>query len=233
LHEPEPAFHRYLRHVQRNPALAREFLLSYKLPAICDYPTRSYCETSHVFCKGFLQPLLDLKIQPNLIALSRRPRSIALSLLERYTIPERTYYGIGFLLSPRDPGVLPLEGWRRMTDSQLLFWYALEIERRQRDYATLARQSGCTVYEVTTDELNDSGCFRQLVEALGLLDSSSDQSELARRHAAVAGTPVNRNRFPKRIAADLDGQEEAVWSAVSAADPGLRAWVESRHRPSA
>lgn len=233
LHEPEPAFHRYLRHVQRDPAFAREFLLNYKLPAICDYPSRSYCEMSHVFCKGFLQPLLDLEIQPNLIVLRRHPRSIARSLLERYTIPERTYYGIGFLLSPRDPGVLPLEGWRRMTDYQLLFWYALEIERRQRDYATLARQSGSTVYEVTTDELNDSGCFRQLVETLGLLDPSSDRSELARRHAAVAGIAVNRNRFPMRFAADLDGQEEVVWNAVSAADPGLRTWVESRHRPSA
>src|SRR5579872_1009504 len=34
LHEPEPAFHRYLRSVQRDPSVARDFLLHYKLPFI-------------------------------------------------------------------------------------------------------------------------------------------------------------------------------------------------------
>jgi len=230
LHEPEPAFHRYLRRVQRDPAFAREFLLRYKLPAICDFSQRSYCETSHVFCKGFLEPLLDLGIRPNLLVLRRDPRSIALSLLARETVPERTHYGIEFLLSPRDPGVLPLPGWRRMSDYQLVFWYALEMERRQRDYAWLARQRGCMVLEMTTPELRDGARFLRLCDDLGLLDAGSDRAAMLRRHAAIAAIVVNRNSEPTRITADLDSEEAAVWQAVSSADPDLRAAVEQHYR---
>src|SRR5258708_5561452 len=60
LHEPEPAFHRYLRRIRKDPAFARQFLLDYKLPSIVNYRTRCYCELSHAFCKGYLEPLLDL-----------------------------------------------------------------------------------------------------------------------------------------------------------------------------
>ena len=229
LHEPEPAFQRYLHRVQHEFNFAREFLLAYKLPAICEYQTRSYCEMSHVFCKGFLEPLLDLGIQPNLVILRRRPRSIALSLLERYTIPERTHSGIAFLIGPRSPGVLPLEAWRRMTDYQLVFWYTLEIERRQREYTRLARRRGCAVHEVMMDDLGDSECFLRLAKALHLLNPADDCIALTRRHAAVARVVVNRNRLCMPTPADLDEQEEAVWEAVSAADPTLRSSIEVRY----
>src|SRR5262249_41486598 len=90
LHEPEPAFEHYLRRVQRDPAVAREFLLRDKLPAICRYRTRNYAELSNVFCKGFLEPMLQIGLVPNLVMLRRHPRLVAQSYMERYTVPERT-----------------------------------------------------------------------------------------------------------------------------------------------
>jgi hypothetical protein len=230
LHEPEPAFQRYLRRIHHDPYFAREFLLSYKLPAILSYLTKSYCELSHVFCKGYFEPLLDLGITPNLIILRRPPRPIALSLLERYTIPERSYFGIQFLLSPRYSDVLPLVGWRDMTDYQLLFWHAIEIERRQRAYANLVRQCGGTAFDVTARELNDAGCFFHMAETMCLIDSSCDRAALARQHATVLGTGRHKNRFPLRFKADLDAQEEQVWQAVSVIDPQLRAWIEGHYQ---
>ena len=226
LHEPEPAFQRYLRRIHREPDFAREFLLNYKLPAILSYPTKSYCELSHVFCKGYLEPLLDLGITPNLIILRRPPRPIALSLLERYTVPERSCFGIQFLLSPHYSDVLPFRGWHSMTDYQLLFWYAIEIERRQRAYANLVRQCGGTAFDVTAEELNDADCFFHLAERLCLVDHSYDHTALAQQHAAVLGTGHHKNRFPLRFKADLDAQEEQVWQAVSVVDPLLRSWIE-------
>ena len=148
-HEPAPAFHSCLRRIHRHPAFAREFLLSYKLPFIGNLHTSNYVELSHAFCKGFLEPLLELGITPNLLLLRRDPRRIALSYLERYTAPERTSYGIEFLLSPRDARLPPKPRWRSMTDYQLIFWYALEIERRQREYSRLVRARGGGVCDVT------------------------------------------------------------------------------------
>src|SRR5262249_10400743 len=148
-------FEHYLRRVQRNPAAASEFLLEHKLPAICRYPTKNYAELSNVFCKGFLEPMLQLGLIPSLVMLRRQPRLVALSLMERYSIPERTVYGFEFLLGPRDPGTLPLPGWRRMSDYQLTFWYALEIERRQQTYGRLLASLGGKLFDVTADELHD------------------------------------------------------------------------------
>jgi hypothetical protein len=222
LHEPEPAFHRYLRRIQYNPDFSREFLLSYKLPAIVNYPTRSYCELSHVFCKGYFEPLLELGITPNLLVLRRRPRAIALSLLERNTVPERTYYGLQFLLSPSYPGVLPLAGWRKMTDYQLLFWYAIEIERRQEAYTSLVQQNGGIACCVTAQELNEFDCFLSIATKLQLVDPLTERAALVRSHAALANVRYHKNRFPMRYLADLDAEEEQVWQRLSIADPQLR-----------
>jgi hypothetical protein len=221
LHEPEPAFHRYLRRVQKDPGFAREFLLNYKLPSILNYQTGCYCELSHAFCKGYLEPLLGLGVVPKLIVLRRSPRAIALSLLERNTVPERTYRGLQFLLSPRDPGVLTLPGWRRMTDYQLLFWYALEIERRQLVYSELVREGGGVAFEITAQELNNLGYFLEMAERLDILQPSHDRTMLADRHAAIAEVFVNKNPFPLRPKADLSAQEQEVRESI-ALDPQMR-----------
>jgi O-antigen/teichoic acid export membrane protein len=230
-HEPQPAFHTYLRRVQRHPGFAKIFLSQYKLPYIGGIDTPHYVELSHVFCKGFLEPLLGLGLTPNLILLRRNPRRVALSHLERYAVPDRTFYGLEFLLNPRESGTLPLPGWRRMTDYQLIFWYALEIERRQREYAHLVRSRGGIVCDVTATELNDLNCFLALAASLGILDPGTSRPTLAREHAAICRLSWNQTKEPGwHCAVDLDGEEEEVWHSVSPSDPDLRRWVEERYQ---
>jgi hypothetical protein len=103
-HEPEPSFVPVLRLAQRDPELARRFLLEYKLPFIADVPTRRYVETGHLLCKGFLEPLLALGVAPQVIALRPVAAAVATSLLSRRTVPGRGKLGLKYLLHPADPG---------------------------------------------------------------------------------------------------------------------------------
>ncbi len=229
LHEPEPAFQRYLRQVQADPRVADEFLLRSKLPFIADLPVQVYIETSHVVAKGYLGPLINLGLVPSLILLRRPPRKIARSFLERYTVPGRTKYGLEYLIHPGDPGVLPLSGWRTMSDYQLCFWYALEMERRQAIYGALVRELGGAVIDIATEELNNPDRFLDMVRGLGLLDVDCDGDALRRGHAEVSAIEHNKNPEQIRIEGDLAAEEEVVWEAVSHFEPSLRRNIARRY----
>lgn len=228
LHEPEPSFVPVLRLAQHDAALARRFLLEYKLPFVADLPTRRYVETGHLLCKGFLEPLLGLGLAPNVVALRRAPRRVAASLLSRHTVPGRGKLGLKYLLHPGDPGVLPLADWTRRSDYQLCFWYALEIERRQGAYRAPVEAAGGAWVDVTAEELHDARRFLAAADTLGLLDPGSDRAALTAAHAKVADITHNPNAAAIQIA-DADRQEEEVWAAVGA--PGLRASIDARYRP--
>jgi hypothetical protein len=229
LHEPDPAFHGCLRHIQREPKYARDFLLNIKLPAIANFSTRHYAEVSHVFCKGFLNPLLDIGVTPNLIVLRRAPRSIALSYLNRNAVPGRTALGMEYLLTPDDPEVLLLPNWRQMSDYQLLFWYAIEIERRQATYASLVTKRGGRVFDTTAEELYDAECFIQLATGLGILSSRDNNESIVEKHAHLKVQRYNQNRFFLRFKLDLDAQEEEVWDAIQKTNRELQPNLRDRH----
>ncbi len=142
LHEPEPEYAEVLRDVQGDPGIARTFLVDNKLPSIVDQDCALYIETSHLFCKGFLEPLLELGIVPALLWIRRAHRAVASSMFRGGTIPGRTDKGLRFYLSPEDPGVLELPGWQKLHDYQLCYWYCLEIERRALHYRDLYRDNG-------------------------------------------------------------------------------------------
>lgn len=228
LHEPEPSFVPVLRLAQHDPNAARMFLLEYKLPLIARTPTRHYVETGHLFGKGFLEPLLALGIVPRIVFLRRAPQRVAASLLTRRTVPGRGKLGLKYLLHPEDPGVVPLPGWLRLSDYQLCFWYALEIERRQRAYAVQLDDVGATWVDVTADELHDSARFLAVASALQLLDAAADRAALLRRHAEVSSVVHNANPGAAEAAARA-GEETAVWCAVDDFDPTLRAIVQARY----
>ena len=99
-HEPEPKFSHLLRMVQGAPQLAREFLQYTKLPVIAQCDRTIYVETSHLFCKGFLEPAQQLGLRFDLIVLRRAVREVARSLYELDTVPARTDWGQSFLLAP-------------------------------------------------------------------------------------------------------------------------------------
>ena len=226
LHEPEPSFVPVLRLAQRDPDLARRFLVEYKLPFVAAVASRRYVETGHLLCKGFLEPLLGLGVTPQVIALRRAPRRVAVSLLSRRTVPGRGKLGLKYLLHPADPGVLALPGWTRMTDYQLCFWYALEIERRQRVYRAPVEAAGGAWVDVTAEELGDADRFLAMAQALSLLDADSARAALRAGHARVADVTHNPNAESIAVA-DPAGEEAAVWAAIG--DSDLRTWVESRY----
>jgi len=148
-HEPDPSYVSCMRQAQADRAVARTFLLETKLPVIARQAIRPiYIETSHLFCKGFLEPWLEIPALPvpDLVLLERNLRDISLSFLSLHDVPGRSENGLRFLLAPTDPTCLTgLEDWQSMTDYQLLYWYCLEIEERKKRYRAmiLAREGRC------------------------------------------------------------------------------------------
>ncbi len=229
LHEPDPSYVYFLRQVQRRPALARRFWLEYKLPFIAALAGPRYIETSHLFCKGFLDSLLELGVRPGIILLRRHPRPIATSLLTRHTVPGRGRLGRKYLVHPGDPGVLALPGWQALTSYQLCFWYALEIERRQRLYGERLAALGTPLVDITAEELHDPARFLAAGERLGLLAAVADRETLLRRHAEVSARGHNINPTEARAVADPEAEEREVWRRVEPAAPWLREAVARRY----
>lgn len=154
VHEPYPRMEPWMHKALRDPSVGREFWEEYKLPAIAMYGEPIYAETSHLFCKGFLEPLLELEIIPDIVLLRRPHRKVAASLYSLDTIPGRTELGRLYYLSPEDPVLLPLPGWERLHDYQLCYWYCLEIEKRRQLYGQRIRSLGGRVVDARLEELS-------------------------------------------------------------------------------
>lgn len=168
LHEPAPEYAEVLREIQENPNLAKEFLCEHKLPSIKSVPSSIYIETSHLFCKGFLQPLLDFGIVPALLWIRRDHRAVASSMFRGGTIPGRTEKGLRFYLSPEDAGVLSLPDWRSFNDYQLCYWYCLEIERRALEYREVYNKNDWLWSETSIDEITTRKGMSKVIKELEL-----------------------------------------------------------------
>ena len=172
LHEPQPEYADVLRSMQEQPELAASFLLEKKLPLIARENTDIYIETSHLFCKGFLEPLLDMGIVPALIWMKRPHRAVASSMFRGGTIPGKTEKGLRFYLSPDDPGVLSCPDWQNLTNYQLCYWYCLEMERRAREYRSLYRKNNWLWAETSITGITTVQCYKELLAALDLPEMS-------------------------------------------------------------
>ena len=167
-HEPVPEYHTVFRKVQKDPSEARRFLVEEKLPTIARTDASVYAEASHLFCKGFAEPFLDLGLTADLILLSRSREAVASSLYRSGTIPGRTERGLQFYLSPEDEVLVPLPDWEKFHDYQLCLWYILEIEARANRYEKVFSEKGCRVVRVTLEEIRTFSGFRRLYRELGL-----------------------------------------------------------------
>ena len=225
-HEPSPNYAQVLRLVQSQPNVAYNYMTQYKLPVIENDPHPVYVETSHMTCKGFIEPLLRAGLHPFLIILRRPPREVAWSFQERNCVPCRSTYGIRDLLDPRDLGVLPFVGWEMASNYQLCFWYALEMERRQFFYADVARTLELPFVDVTHRELNDWACFSHILKTFDL--PATD--DVRRHHAAVSTAQHNKNDEYKAMGNDIGTEEEAVWNAIGHFQPALRTLIEKRYK---
>ena len=195
-HEPEPDFVDVMRKAIEKPELAVRFWVFKKLPVIAKLPKNIYCETSHLFCKGFFYPLLDLGILPELIILKRERRKVAKSLFELNTIPGRTPLAILYYLKPDDRGVyLPINNWQRLHDYQLCYWYCLEIEKRMEIYKEEILKRGGKVYEVEFSSLLNLKDFISFVGKMEILTSCPES--IIKKLKQQIGKKINEKKEEK------------------------------------
>jgi hypothetical protein len=208
-HEAPPEF-------TARPGDPLRFLQEEKLPAIAHCREDIYIETSHLFGKGYFEPLVALGRTPDLILLSRPHRLVAQSLYSLDTIPGRSQGGLTYYLSPADPGTLPVKSPDTLHDYQLCYWYCLEMERRQGLYGAQVGERGGRVVAVTLEDLVEGDGFARLVEELAL----PRPGPLARvQLAALRRKPINTKAHKKkrflaeeemtRLEADLLGRISA------------------------
>ncbi|BBL76595.1 hypothetical protein [Methylomagnum ishizawai] len=167
-HEPAPNFVEVMRDAQRDSRLARDFWKYYKLPhieSLKSHPNgHTYFESSHMFCKGFVEPLLDLGVIPDILILKRDNRAVALSLLRLETVPDITPLGLKWLLSPNDPHVYKLIPKKPWTPYQLCYWYTLETDRRARYYERYLSGLGAAILKIESKDLfeENPACLQNL-----------------------------------------------------------------------
>tara|TARA_B100001564_G_scaffold359065_1_gene379525 strand:- start:423 stop:1223 length:801 start_codon:yes stop_codon:yes gene_type:complete len=224
LHEPEPYFHEVMRQAQTNPYLFYTFWEK-KLNFITAQDRTVYIETSNVFSKGFLEPLLRLGYKPSLIFLNRSFRKIALSLLSRNSIPSRSKNGLIFSASPNDPYSLPLPGtgW---TDYQLCFWAALDTFYKQKYIKRFYGELLPGIFTTTAQKLND---FEEYMKLFNFIYPENHPARnisienLQAHHKQQSRTTHNPNEHSLSEANVqlIDKQEEQVWDVVSFYDPYL------------
>lgn len=197
LHEPVPCYSKCLHRVQRNAELAMEFLLDEKLPAILATGVPNFVEASHLICKGFIEPFLELGIRPHFIFVQRDCRAVAKSFLLIDSIPERTALGRDYMLSPADPCLLETPCWEDFTDYQLCYWYTLEMRQRSQWYAALFDRLGISYTRFDFADLNQPEAVLRLLRSCGLelcddADAGIDQ---------ILAHPLNTKTEQKLMAA--------------------------------
>lgn len=218
-HEPAPRLNFVMRSFVEAPSAARAWLLTEKLPAMVSAARNGfYAETSHLFCKGLIEPMIQLGVNPTLIILSRPAREVASSLFRMNVIPVRTESGRLVLLGPDDSGVLRLPDWSRFSDYQLCYWYALEIERRQTHYLQNASALGLNCLHVPMRWLLSREHLGKLAAFLG----AETSEDVFRRQSAILAHNQNSRKAASGSAVDrplphdLLAEEGAVDAAVTA-----------------
>lgn len=168
LHEPGPNFTQVLRRIQlgHEQDLARRWWVELKLPRIASTPGSTYVETSNAFGKGFLEPLLELGYVPDLLIPRRSPRDVARSAFALGMVPGRDLATDLWFLRPDDPDTAPLEGWERLHDYHLCYWYALEMGRRQEIYGAMVRERGARTLEIPFEQLSGPAALTIVSEFL-------------------------------------------------------------------
>lgn len=226
-HEAAPDFHEVLPAVREHPEAAVAFVRERKLPRILHCQQPHYVETSHLFGEGFFEAFIALAIPFRLIVLNRDPRCVAESNWRVDAVPGRSKDGLGFLLSPGQSGVMRLPGWEKMSDYQLCYWYALEMERRKTRYAAECARRGWVVAETRLDDLKDWARFRAFCATLGFVVRDVQEA----KHARICATRVNpkRKHGRKFSLVPLARQERAVWRALGSQADELRAALVARY----
>lgn len=228
-HEPLPRIDNIWWRAKDNISYLSRWLQCYKLPVVLKSLQQSgasvYVETSHMLCKGFLEPLLDLGIKPDLIVLSRDHRATALSLHSLADIPMRSKNGRRWLLDPQGDGNishLP-EPYGQYSDYQLAYWYVLEMSLRSKRYLKSWLWSRIT--HIDLKHLVEKSGFRSLLQSLDLPEPPTQAWHEYKlltmtKHNEKSTTKSfvrNRNMEPW-IVQDIENQELMVREAIKYED---------------
>ncbi len=222
VHEGRPRMNYVMRSIQGYPLAAKWWLESEMYPSIAaELNQPVYLETSHLFCKGFIEPTLDLGLRPRIILLSRPPDEVAASLYSIDCIPERTRSGRLVLLGPSDPGVWKIPAWETLSDYQMCYWYAREIERRQAYYARILPEQGCPCLHLTLAELTDASRFEDVAHFLtGRVETDFDEHEI---EAVLQSNQNPKSFLTSKLRPKLDAvkrmNEESVIDELMAKHP--------------
>lgn len=235
VHEPPPSFADCMRAAQSDPRVADEFLRSRKLPAIRECAEPVYFEASHLFCKGFLEPWLEIKEAPvpDIVILNRAPREVALSMLRIGDIPVRRAKAAKWYLRPDDPmNFTCLEDWNALEDYQLCYWYTQEIEARKPVYARRVRSRGARVVTVSLSDLRTFRGVRRLRKqlAVGSMPPINWLRVVKNRHRRHDHRPSHE--MTRTLSPDALARWEAeVRERLSPGDRRVAESLESAHPP--
>lgn len=218
-HEPHPNYAMALPKVKEDPRHAIGFLEK-KLAHIEGMSASNYVETSNVFGKGFLIPLLRMGVRPGLLFLNRDFRETAKSLYKRGSTPMRTERGVYYSADPRVPGSLPIFSPASLSDYQLCFWGVLDSYFRQLKAREIYDREGGEYEWVTAGDFHKFDRTLDVGRRFGL--GVSDMDEAREQHSRVVGQHHNPN--PAGRSADgmefLD-QEIEVLDRISFYTPGF------------
>ncbi|MCX2780127.1 hypothetical protein [Microbulbifer thermotolerans] len=218
LHEPEPNYANLFPTVKQTPEKAIAFLQS-KIAIINEYPEKHYVETSNVFGKGFLIPLLRLGVMPGLLFLNRNFRKTASSLYERGSTPMRTQMGRHYSADPRFPGTLPIYEPENLTDYQLCYWGVLDAYARQIQAENIYKNENGKFYWVTTNDFHNFDKLMEIGDYFGL--SLTDKKQAQERHKKIISLHHNPNKVKARSSTSVAFLEEEadVLNRVAFFDP--------------
>lgn len=232
VHEGQPDFVDWARAARRDPQEAWRFWHCEKLPAIQALGCDVYVETSHLFGKGFVKPLLDLGAVPDVVVLYRYYRDVALSFWRRGSIPAKTLRGQRYLLHPEQAEYRPLPHWWRFSDYQLCYWYTLEMRERTSVLWRQIQMAGGKVAHLDFDLLTEGrvdlaeGCESPdnisswIVDELGLPSPNQITFDLIQGQFRNA-TPLQlRDRLPPGDLDELERQVRDVIDDAIAHPPG-------------
>jgi hypothetical protein len=171
LHEPVPNFLHQMQSSQSDSSIADKFLNDLKLPWMSTIQEPIFAEISHLWCKGLLQAWLrrdDLPV-PDVVLLDRNLRSVALSIMRLETTPERTHGGREWYIGPSAPtAILKVQDWKKWSDYQLCYWYAMEVEARKVILGNLIKSKGGRVCRIDISELAKWQGIKRLIGELDL-----------------------------------------------------------------
>jgi hypothetical protein len=222
-HEPPPRIDNVWWRLRNDPTLAGKWLNKYKLPSILNKLKNSdytvYCETSHMLCKGFFEPMLDLGYPFDLIILSRDLRATAMSFYSLNDIPARSKTGVRWLLHPDDIGCISQLPTDRdaLTDYQMCYWYVLEMELRKAYYRKVWEDAGQLVVAVALEDLTDRTGFGRLLSEAQLPGLNRAQwIEYRHEVSTKCNEKLVRKSFMRsrglaqKVVADIEKQELTI-----------------------